>query len=487
MALFDQQYDTDETGRVFPRGIAAPIEVTQPVQQFEPELGGGFQPRDILEERGVFVTPPQDSIKNRMTQLQEWTERYMQSQSPTREEVFRQYMGTGAAGNITSAILGGLSGFVGKEHPFEARLAAAQREGQLISQDLRERERHKLQLGEAERKGRQEKRKEEAYAQIEGMSFDPTSLEPENLWKMAGPLIKAGDTDAGMGLLKLGIEARKNDSLRGELTQVQSSLSKAKTADEANAVLGSLSPAMMKEHGGFLTGLVKRRFPDEQQERLYEQGERRLDVSERNSQLMAQNMARQAADAQKRFDLMSENQRINEERSRRLLPSQQKILTGNRVAIQTIDNYEKAYDEFIKESKGAALSDILRGGIAKNLNAQRAADLVLVQGRTPAEKKLAAEHNAMIGSVKTLTDEVGVLTNEDVPRIMASFNPAVERGQFKANIAARRRIHQRTIDTAMEDYQAMGKDVSGFKAQGGQKPVETYVRDPKTGKLTLQK
>lgn len=153
---------------------------------------------------------------------------------------------------------------------------------------------------------------------------------------------------------------------------------------------------------------------------------------------------------------------LQEEQQRRILPSQQKVITGNKAAIATVNNYEKAYDEYIKESKGGALSDIIRGGIAKNLTAQRATDLVTIEGRTPAEKRLAAEYNAMIGSIKQLTDEPGVMTDADVPRIMGSFNPAVERGQFKANIQARRKIHQRAIDTQLEDLQAMGKDVSGF-------------------------
>ena len=211
----------------------------------------------------------------------------------------------------------------------------------------------------------------------------------------------------------------------------------------------------------------------------------RLELTEKNQGRLAGQFAQNLAMQEKRLSQ-------SEERMRMLLPSQQKILTGNRTAIKTIDNYEKAFDEFIKESKGGVLSDLVRGGIAQNLNAQRAADLVFIQGRTPAEKKFAAEYNAMIGSVKSLTDEVGVLTDLDVPRIMGSFNPAVERGQFKANLAARKRIHQRSIDTALEDYQAMGKDVSKFlesgtRTQARDAPAEVYERDPVTGKLRLKK
>ena len=53
-------------------------------------------------------------------------------------------------------------------------------------------------------------------------------------------------------------------------------------------------------------------------------------------------------------------------------------------------------------------------------------------------------------------------------------------------------MHQRSIDTALEDYQAMGKDVSKFleygtKTQSREGPTETYERDPITGKLKLKK
>jgi hypothetical protein len=227
--------------------------------------------------------------------------------------------------------------------------------------------------------------------------------------------------------------------------------------------------------------------------------EERQDAIETRSLRSQEQSARQFQQAQSatesRFQQSLEvRDRAFDEQQRKnsmLLPSQQKVLTGNRTSIKTIDNYEKAFDDFIKDSKGGALSDMIRGGIAKNLTAQRAADLVFIEGRTPAEKKFAAEYNSMIGSVRSLTDEVGVLTNEDIPRIMGSFNPGVERGQFKANVAARRRTHQRVIDTALEDYQAMGKDISKFLEQGTRTqsrevPAETYERGP-DGKLRLKK
>lgn len=124
-------------------------------------------------------------------------------------------------------------------------------------------EKHELAVKRSKREDRLEQLKEQAYAEIEQLSLDPKNLEPDNLWKLAGPLIKAGDKDAGIGLLRLGIEARGNQALRTELTQMQIALGTAKTREEADAILGSLSPELTKAHGDFLMKLVNRRFPDD--------------------------------------------------------------------------------------------------------------------------------------------------------------------------------------------------------------------------------
>ena len=74
-----------------------------------------------------------------------------------------------------------------------------------------EQQRFNLSVQKEAREGRKQELKEKAYEEIGNLSLDPASLEPDNLWKLAGPLIKAGDNDAGIALLKLGIEARKSD------------------------------------------------------------------------------------------------------------------------------------------------------------------------------------------------------------------------------------------------------------------------------------
>ena len=164
----------------------------------------------------------------------------------------------------------------------------------------------------------------------------------------------------------------------------------------------------------------------------------------------------------KRIDKTEERIRVQEEQQRRLLPSQQKQLTGDRTAMKTIDDYKQAYENFVKESKGGTLSDIFRGTIAKNKTMQKVDDLVTAQGRTPAEIELAGKYNALIGNLRNLTNEVGVLTDMDAIRILGSFDPGQDRRQVIANINARRKSHERSYNTQLEDLQAIGKDVSRF-------------------------
>lgn len=203
----------------------------------------------------------------------------------------------------------------------------------------------------------------------------------------------------------------------------------------------------------------------------------------------AENQARLASQFNQQFSLAQQREARLEEQNRRILPSQQKILSGNRTAVKAISDYEQAYDEFVKESKGETLSDIFRGAIAKNTNAQRASDLATVQGRTPAEKKLAAKYNALVGNIRNLTDEVGVLTDVDAVRILSSFNPAQDRAQVKANLQERKKTHLRAYETAIEDYQAMGKDVSRFTRPeaGGAAPAAKTGAAPSQAEIEAAK
>lgn len=231
----------------------------------------------------------------------------------------------------------------------------------------------------------------------------------------------------------------------------------------------ALSPEQKKE----VNAEVKRREDE------------RLEVSEKREGRLAGQFAQNMSIQERRAAQTDERIRLQEEQQKRLLPSQQKTLTGNRTAKAAIDDYAQGYEEFIQESKGSTLSDIFRGAIAKNKNAQRAADLVTAEGRTPAEIKLAAKYNALVGNIRSLTDEVGVLTDVDAVRILGSFDPSLDRKQVRANLAARRKTHERAENAALEDYQAMGKDVSGFlnrratDSPGGARPQQSEIEAAK--------
>jgi hypothetical protein len=212
--------------------------------------------------------------------------------------------------------------------------------------------------------------------------------------------------------------------------------------------------------------------------------------SERQDRQIAVTMAGQQA-TNDRFLAMEGNRDAREarlqEQNRRILPSQQNDLTRNRVAMKTIDDFTEAYEEFAKESGGSPMSEVLRGAVAKNKTAQRAQDLATVTGRTPAEIKFAAKYNAIIGNMRTQTDEVGVMTDIDAERIMRSFDPTLAAPQVRANLRARRQSHERTYKTLLEDANAMGKDVSKFeqdtspKKAGAPAPSEVEAAKKRLG------
>lgn len=205
-----------------------------------------------------------------------------------------------------------------------------------------------------------------------------------------------------------------------------------------------------------------------------------LAVAKERELRLSEQFAQSQIATNRRMDQSDERIRLEQERQKRLLPAQEKVLTQNKLAMKAIDDYSSAFENFMKESKGAPISDMFRGAIAKNANAQRAVDLVTATGRTPAEKTLAAKYNTIVGNIKSLTDEVGVLTDTDAGRILRSFDLSLDANQVRANLRERRNSHQRTFDTAIESYDALGKDVSKFlsksKAQSrGESDIEDRV------------
>ena len=99
----------------------------------------------------------------------------------------------------------------------------------------------------------------------------------------------------------------------------------------------------------------------------------------------------------------------------RLLRSEQADITKARVAVATVDSLRQAYDNFTATApKGCAMSDTFKGAVAQSANAQRIEDMFIPTNaaRNPAEVALAAEYNAVVGSLRSLTSEKQ-LSNED--------------------------------------------------------------------------
>jgi hypothetical protein len=156
----------------------------------------------------------------------------------------------------------------------------------------------------------------------------------------------------------------------------------------------------------------------------------------------------------------------------KLSVNQTKTLSQNETAIAAIDSFANAFEDFASKSGGAA-SDMLRGAIAKNANAQRVQDLVTVQGRTPEERRLAAKYNTIVGNIKQLTDEAGVLTDTDAQRILRSFDISLHPDQVRENLKARKESHSLTFNTTVDSIAKSGKDVSRYQKYELPKPAQS--------------
>jgi hypothetical protein len=213
-------------------------------------------------------------------------------------------------------------------------------------------------------------------------------------------------------------KAKLKDMSRAQLTQLAPGLKNA-TDDQltqlADAGYGKVKTKGMIE-GADKDQATQQRFEANQamQEKRMQQADEHFQQSQtRLVESMNRSDARAAASEarlQRRLDL-------TEEQQKRLTPQQVGKVTADKTAIATINDYEAAYNDFVKENKGVA-STVLKASLAKNQGAQTIAEVTGIDGSTPAEKKLSAKYTALVGSLKSLTNEVGVLTDQDALRIL---------------------------------------------------------------------
>jgi len=232
-----------------------------------------------------------------------------------------------------------------------------------------------------------------------------------------------------------------------------------KVVDNLRAEIGQLEVAKRAEISAERAG--------QREERMGEQFQQAQSAAERRFQQSQAAAEKRSQEAESRLE---KRLQLTREQQQRVTPAQVKTIVADKSSIKNIDDYESTYNDFVKESGGTA-STLLKASLAKNQGIKTIAEATGITGSTPAERKLAASYNALIGNLKSLTSEVGVLTDVDALRILGSFDPTRMPEQVRANLQARRKSHQRSLDVTFDALEATGKDVS--KLRGGTAPSET--------------
>ena len=238
-------------------------------------------------------------------------------------------------------------------------------------------------------------------------------------------------------------------------------------------------PDVMDAIKGFMPFIT-----EQGREERFQQGEARRESAQaqqanqfqQTTARIMQSFAQAQAQQREMFDL---NQKATADQRARLTPTETKPLRGNIQALNIIDAYQQSHSELMAETKGN-LSAVMKGVLTKNANAKTMADIGGLTGNTDAERKFSAEYNAVTAGLKSLTEEVGVLTDQDAVRILQSFNPAVPSKQFDANLAARRKVHERNWQMTTDELRAQGKNTKGYDYED--RLIGVRVRDKVTGK-----
>ncbi len=423
--------------------------------------------------------------------------------------------GGGGLLNMVNEIAGGpgrayMTGAMAGKGDFKGAMNAMDQHSAVLDRQARtgilgqgnQREQEKFDIA----KGQQAK-VDAANAEIQKIFEDPKSLDnlTDTLPKVLSPLLRSGNHQGAHDVLtmlsKAATDKTENsaalaagDIVRGSRKEDGSFDWKA--AEDKLAALGNphavkafnaLRPSLAAEGTATNQANMEKNRNNLEEHRIISEGQRdrSLDLSERRTNAMLGNMGRNQDIQNRRLDLQEEQQR-------RLAPSQGKILTQQRNAVDNIDNFSDAYEAMAKEN-GGKVSASFKGWLAKNPNAQTLAD---ISGKiSPAERTFAATVLSTRGNLRSLSDEVGVFTKEDENRILASYDPTMTPAQVRENLKAVRQRHERVYGNYKTDYEASGKDVSKYtpdlkrKPSGGGAPQQAidYLKSHPEAKDDFQK
>jgi hypothetical protein len=359
----------------------------------------------------------------------------------------------------------------------------------------REKEKHELTIGELQKKAKA--RQTIRDMDLEEFGKDPSGtmlkimphlidLNPEAATSMFGAVVKMkGDERASNAAIQASKLIQAATEPDGTINTRKVAAGMATISDpEVNKALKDFMPVIAEQgreqRAEATTERLIQNQKDSNEKFLISQDRLRDSMAQQSAQFQ-QGESRRSAEfiasqegMEKRANMRLTFQR---EQIEKLTPTQIKDVTTNQKVITVLNDYESAYDELMKETKGQ-FSAMFKGSLAKHRQAKSIYDLFTsggqplpLTGGTDAEKKFAARYTAVIANVRSITDEVGVLTDIDVSRNLGPFDPALAPGQVKANLNASRQIRTRNLEQTLENLETLGqKNVSKYREANKIKP-----------------
>jgi hypothetical protein len=348
-------------------------------------------------------------------------------------------------------------------------------------------EKHELTIGEL-------RKKDTARAAIRDIDMEEFGKDPSGAMLKMMPHLIDLNPDAATSVFAAAVKA-KGDEKASQAAFKAGKLIEAATEEDGTintrkvaAGLATISDPevtkAIKAYEGLINEQGREKRATETNDRLIQN---QKDSNEKfliSQDRLRDSMAQQAAQFQQgqanqtmRFNAAQEGmeRRLNErlaiqkEQYEKATPSQIKDITAHQKVITVINDYEAAYNDLMKETKGQ-LSAMFKGSLAQHRRAKSIYDLfdsggkpLPLTGGTEAEKNFAAKYTSIMGNLRSITDEVGVLTDIDAARNLGVFDPSVAPGQVKANLNAARQVRQRNLEVTLDTMEASGKNVSKLR------------------------
>ncbi|MGH9876242.1 MAG: hypothetical protein ACRD5H_01265, partial [Nitrososphaerales archaeon] len=385
------------------------------------------------------------------------------------------------------------AGLEGKASPIPAVEKELRAQHTEERRDALEAFRVKMEAYKLGREAYKETRKESAQDRIRA-GLDPEQFQKDpttTMLKMIPDLLEV-DPNAATSIFNLAQKAHGDTSKRFAARIAGNIISQAtdpKTGEiNAAAVSAGMAtvgdPDVMEAIKGFMPLITEQgretRFQQGETRREAQQVQQAAQFQQTFGRIMSQ-FAQSQADINRRD---AEHQAALREERERLDPTDKKILRGNVQAIGLIDAYKASHENFMAVKGQTPISATLKGGLIKNSKAKAMTDVAGLTGGNPAEYAYAAEYNAVIAGLRTLTDEAA-LSQEDAIRNLQSFDPLVHPDQFRANLKARRSSYERSWRTTVDALRGQGKNTRGYdyESELGVRARETATKRAATIKL----